>query len=283
MAVENYFKFHRFASVSEFSNYVETAKTNGSFQRAHGDYQGSTHNTYRFCGTHSFAEATQLLHNGYPEGLKAMIEGSGVTFRNNHTHIERRNDFVGQRPHIANTLAGKPKTMIRRIKIEQPQKSIDLYYDCCAHEGVNKDVLAVGGKNLMALVQHLEADGTRVNLHIMCATSERIRKDVYRTAVFTIKVKEAKQQLNPLLISYPVTHPSFFRRHILRAIECSDATNYDEYTRGYGFPYKAIENPRTAKLDGKPLFKDDQYYLDCEKVAKATTIDDLVNQLNSKI
>lgn len=269
-----------FQGVYQFVDTLHSATPNKMFA---GSGMCASHDrSFSFSGTHSYKEAEDLMRNGYAEGCNAILKGSSKIPLKGGTRTNRKVDFVGGSPHIVNAIIGVPKTMIRCTSVPQPQKMIRIFYDCTASERVSKDVLFDGGGKLYALIKHLEMIGARVELHILCATTKQ-----YDTAVVTIKVKDYRQPLNPMLMSYPLTHTSFFRRHILRWIETSECTSHAPYNKDYGCPtkhkacgagknlkeYLSSNNGCSRLLKGASI-------LDCEKVAAATTIDELIKMLD---
>lgn len=273
-------RMENFQGVYQFVDTLHSATPNKMFADA---YKCSSHDRgFSFSGTHSYEEAEDLMRNGYAEGCNAILKGSSKIPFKGGTRTNRKVDFVGGSPHVVNAIIGVPKTMIRTTSVPQPQKMIRIFYDCTASESVSKDVLFEGGGKLYALIKHLEMMGARVELHILCATTKS-----YDTAVVTVKVKDYRQPLNPMLMSYPLTHTSFFRRHILRWIETSECTSHARYDCGYGHPtkYDARKHGMTlmehlSKNDGCKRLLKGATILDCEKVAAATTIDELIKMLD---
>ena len=166
--------------------------------------------------------------------------------------------------------------MIKREKIAQKTPIINIFYEISLGGANDKNILFEGGKNLLAAVKTLEAQGIRVNLKIGDISFGK-NKDALKMCSITIK--KATQTLNPLLVSYPLTHPSFFRRHIFAWMETSTLTSASGWTNGYGYIFKA--HPKARELGGRNFLKsegilsENEYYINVEEAAKAESLDDL--------
>lgn len=263
-----------FDSLAEFNNYIESRPENDAFMES-DHLQSKAVGQLDFAGCDNFDEAKSLMRDGYKEGLKNLMKGEGgINYRSHKSHTIRRNDFVGQRPNIPNTIMGKPKTMVRRVKADTAVKVISIFYDCGASAATERETLAIAGKNAMALVSYLEDHGFRVTL--MCMTANDTVKK--HRAVMAVKVKDSKQQLNPLLISYPLTHPAFFRFHKMKWMEVSDATNCKEFTEGYGYTLRRTIKGTTMQdyLRQNGVMDKQSYYIDCESCAECNSIDEVL-------
>lgn len=282
-----------FDSVNEFVRTIESRELTKHFADRYSWCEPVSQREGRreWYGTETFADAQNLLRCGYPDGAKAMLDGKGAI---SVSGVGQRSrivvDRVGTMPHVPNAVIGLPNAMMRRERVVQRQKTINLYYEMGAADGTDEQVLYDGGRNTYAFIKHLESVGYRVQLHIFLGTFGKVasgRGSHDQNAVLTIKAKDYRQPVNPLLISYPLTHLSFFRRHGLRWIETSPATAYDTFVGDYGKLLKnrvRWNNDCTMQefLRKNGIIEKDAYYLDCEKVARATSIQDIMNLINLK-
>lgn len=267
-----------FDSLMEFSHTLAHAPTNGAFSKRGWLSSQKTGET-EFRGTESWDEAQELMVNGYPDGLKAILNAEGAVKATKAFCNEDRNDFMGYRPNVQRYLQGLPNCMIRRIN-ERPKASvIDLFYDAGAGGGTGAEKLARAGRNLMTLVQYYEKSNIHVNLSVL---DGGVDIDTNRETLVAVKIKDARQKLNPLLVSYPMTHPSFFRRHIFRWIETSKCTDTPRFAMNYGAVLRdtveCIHNgSMTDYLRKHGVMGKNGYYIDCESVAKAKTLQDVID------
>lgn len=92
------------------------------------------------------------------------------------------------------------------------------------------------GKNILNVIYTLELQGYRVALNVMtnfCTNKER--------AFSIVQIKNWRQPSNPLKISYPLVHPSFFRRHGFRWLETVPELTDGTFTDAYGRPLDVDE------------------------------------------
>ena len=276
-------KTEYYDSVAEFVRVSETRPTTEPFnEKCNGveDRLFSRRGSEDFTGTASWEQAQHLLSHGYLEGAKKIINGNGgVKFKGNGTRSRQEIAMVGTMPHVPNAIIGLPKAMIRRVKIVRPQKAISLFYDCSAGSATTADTLSAGGQNIYALTKYLESTGYRVQLYacVFCTDPELDE----RKASACIKVKDYKQAVNPLLISYPITHPSFFRRHIFHWVETCPFTAHKGFVwsmgRGTKYSYNDTPNGMQDYLRKNGIIGKDDHYLDCEEVSRCTTMEQLLN------
>lgn len=288
------FEVEHFDSLNEFISTISKRPTTANYTKTYGSYiecmpshssSGVDH------GTRDWAEADGYLRNGYPEGAKAMLdEGRGIKVDEVQQRKKFAIDRVGSMPHVPNAIIGLPKNMVRRVNEPKRTKALTIYYDFAASAGVSADSLATGGRNIYATVRYLEQRGYRVQLCCMMACCEsryhtrRGNRSCYNhVAMMSVKIKDYQQAINPLMIAYPVTHPSFFRRHIFRWMETSEPTKHSEYVDGYGMPYRnychAYDIDIATNLCDNKVLPVGAKYVNCVDAASAKNIDDMLRLL----
>lgn len=191
---------------------------------------GSTTNSEKFSGTASYEEAERLLSNGMPEkasDLKRCVNRFKARVNVDSTRQRTTRDYCGYRPNVAAYLAGQPKSMYRKTKVEHKVKAISIVYDCTMNGSTSAETLGKAGETLLSMVYFLEMSGYRVNLYISPFAS----KSGSNRAVSTITLKEWKQPLDMLKLSFPLCNPSMFRRFGWRWAETSPnvKTNFPNY------------------------------------------------------
>lgn len=266
-----------FDSVMEFSNHLKNATENNAFTGKTLSSKLINDKKTKSTGTSSFEEAQQLLTNGYPEGLKAILKAEGIIKTSESNRPKDENSFMGYRPNVQRYLMGLPTNMVRRDPNQIKCHILDLYYDAGGSGGVDFETLACAGKNLMTLVQYYEKNNVKVNLYVLTGTTADETE-----ALVAVKVKDAKQKLNPLLISYPMTHPSFLRRHIFRWIETSKCTDSIAYTFGYGWVLRdrcRSEGGFQGYLRKHGVMGKNGYYIDCMTMSKAKSLQEIIDKL----
>lgn len=269
--------FDYYDSVYKFVDTICSAPLNNSFKANRKEHSHT--NGERFTGTSSFSEAQRLLSEGYAEGCKAILEGSDKVLRNSGgCRVETKVDYVGSHPHIPNTVMGLPKTMIRSRRIPVPKKTLKLVYECGASQSVTKETLFKGGANLYAFIKFMESRGVRTEVYVTMGTY-----CLDNAALLCVKIKDFRQSINPMLVSYPLTHTSFMRRHGFRWIETSSHTDYCGFVKNYGHPLKSLTENSTEyaisnNSDAALILKGAQH-LDCEKMARCRSIQQIMEMI----
>ena len=267
-----------FDSVREFTKVIGSRKPNTAFSGRSLSSKSKGDSTWY--GTNTFEDANEIMSKGYKDGCKDLMQCKGaIKVSNDAPKARTQKHYAGFAPCVPAALMGQPKTMYYRKRNIAKTPVINLYYDCGVHCGVSTDTMLLGGKNVYSLVKYLESRNIMVNLFVFAGVHISGAKHGF----LTIKVKDSAMPINPQLISYPVIHPSFFRRHIFGWIETSECTNYDAVTHGYGVNSRYYEsNMHKLLLDTKVL-NEDSFYIDCESSAKVSDINDMLLRIGLKL
>lgn len=276
-------KVEIFDSVHSFVDTISSRPMNGAFKKA--GVKSSVRKSpdhAEWSGTWSMEEADDLMRNGYPDGLKSLLEAGRQMALHTTQRVrkERRVNVVGCAPHIGNAIIGLPKSMIEIKKLPNKQRALSIIYDCGASCGVGANELGKGGANAMALLKYIESRGISVNFYVMVSASTGGHH-----AAAVVKVKDAKQRLNPLLCSYPITHPSFMRRHCFAWIETSAYTDRADYVSGYGCATRYVVSRDELVKDLRSSHRqfENAIYIDCEQAAMANSLYEMIEQTNLEI
>ena len=237
------FVIETFNGVNEFLNVIGKRSPNAVFKHAS---LSSEENDESFTMTKNYAESEQLMATGYKDGLNDLKKSKGVKIT--HTSNVRKNipqtGVVGYAPHVPNAIAGIPQSMIAQRKIEQHAKVVTIVYDGGAHADVNAERFVKAGRNLLDVVMMLELQGYRVRVDFQGAFCTNKEKAICR-----ITVKNHRQPINPLKISYLLIHPSFFRRQEFKWLETTPELTNCTFLAGYGRPLYFQVNPDGASTD----------------------------------
>ena len=261
-----------FNSLGQYLDVIESRKPNRVFA---GHSLHSSDRDRAFTLTDSYEEANALARIGYKEGLDELQAASRKT-----RHIGSipkalpATSVVGFAPHVPNAITGIPCSMITTQKVEQKAKVISILYYMGGACHVNAKEFVEAGKNILNVVYTLELQGYRVALNVLtnfCENSER--------ALCTVQVKNWRQPSNSLKISYPLVHPSFFRRHGFRWLETQPELTDQSFTIGYGRPLEVVEgrnaDARRHWLREQGILQDGWFYTEREE-ARANEAEELI-------
>lgn len=205
---------YEFDDIEEYRQYINTQPRR--FSRRESEY-----GDFKFTGTKSYDEAESLLINGYHEGLKELMRCPLQVSDNGIAELvkrHRRYDYAGNRVSVPRMLSGKPKSMIRNVRneVHVSVPKIEVIYKSNLPATASKNVLFAVGKALMSAIMVMEKNGVQMQLKSLFCIKDRSETEKFGA---TIMLKKYSQRLNPLLVAYPLAHPSWFRRHWFRLLE----------------------------------------------------------------
>jgi len=247
-----------FGSLGQYIDVIGKRKLNKVFSER--DYLASEDNNYDFRRTHTYEESVELATNGYKEGLDKL---AAVDAKLKHLGKANRNlpsvDFVGYVPHVANAIAGVPKTMITSAKVEQKAKVVSLLYSFGDSSSEKADNFITAGKNLLNVIYTLEIQGYRVALNVLTACTRN-----EQTMINAVQIKNWRQPSNPLKMSYPLIHPSYFRRTGFKWIETQPELEDYSFQLAYGKPLRLKYNTeqQIKLLTDNGVLKKDWFFID---------------------
>lgn len=216
-----------------------------------------------FTGTINFAEAMNLLNNGWDSGAKQLTQKLRIKSNSNQTEMVRKTvyDIVGFQASVPRYLQGVPQNMINKKLIPQKKKVINLYKDICYNARVSVEKIMEDSINFLRIAQAIEAQGVSVNLFV-CFISEGGTE----ASMIKLKIKGSNERLNVSKMAFALAHPSFLRRIVFKYIETDNRLTDRVFTHGYGSP---MDYDRANQL-----MKDNEYMVKQFQTLEET-IDDL--------
>lgn len=185
-----------------------------------------------FCGGLSWEESLDALAKGLPETCKALQSDLRKFNENGAINLGNksvpRNYYYGSKPNVPAALAGKPKSMRQRQRQPQKVKTVRIVYDQCQNANTSAKTLRQSGTAVLCLVYALEKAGYRVKFDLLPFSSEAGRE----CAISLINLKEFRQPLDLLKLSFPITHPAMFRRFGFTWLETVE--NLGPFYHGHG-------------------------------------------------
>lgn len=231
----------RFEDINIFLKTIKSRPLNKPFHD-YPDNCGSEKEDRSFSKTSSYQESEDIMKVGYKEGLENMKKaGKGVTVSSKSIKAVPTASVIGYTPHVPNAIAGIPCSMISHKKVVMKSKILSMVYDITASSYVRADEFIKAGRVLMSFIEMVESKGYRVKLDMMMSSCEGSEN-----SVALIKVKDYRQPVNPLKLSYMMIHPSFLRRQGLKWIETNPDLTERGFRTGHGKPlyHKCNESTR---------------------------------------
>ena len=157
-------------------------------------------------GVKSYDEALELMRTGYQPTVEQLKDAMKINRRGAGKRITFQNNVIGAAPVVPLALIGVPNCMIDMRMKPIKAKVFDVYYDITTSSGTTPQTIIENGKKILGAIIELERQGYRFNLYAMQTYYEKDSADM-----LTVRVKSASQPLDIKRVSFPLTHPAFFR------------------------------------------------------------------------
>ena len=219
--------FERYQNIYRFMDTIQSRPNNDKFGRdssESGDWYG----------TKTWDEAMEQFSNGIPETAEKLKKSLDAFKANSNicaTKSRPINYYYGHTPNIPAAIIGLPKSMRKVERTPQKVKAISLVFNQNESCEVGADTLRKAGECVLQMVYALELRGYRVTLDILAFASQ----NEGRAFILAINVKDWKQHLDILKLSFPVTSPAMFRRMGFRWAETMPGVEGGRVW-GYGTP-----------------------------------------------
>ena len=192
-------------------------------------------------GVDSYDEALQLLQGGYQPTVDKLAEA----LKMNRTVATKRttfiNDIAGFAPIVPLALKGVPNSMIASYTNPIKCKVVDIYYDMTCSCSTSPETIIQNGQKVLGAIIDLEKQGYRFNLYALQTYAEG-----YDADILCVKVKASDKPLDLKRISFPLTHPAFFR---VIGFDWYSKCPVAKYRSGYGraLAYEVSDHRNFAK------------------------------------
>ena len=221
-------------------------------------------------GVNTYDEALTLLHDGYQSSVDSFRNELKVTPRDG-TRFSFSNNIQGYAPVVPLALCHVPNSMLDMTMKPIKAKVLDVYYDMTSNCGTEPDEFVKAGKALLGSIIELEKQGYRFNLYAIQTYTSSDTIDV-----LCVKIKSSNKPLDLKRMSFPLTHPAFFRVIGFDWEGKSPVTRDIGSGRGHAIGYD-LSGDGLKELS-KQLFGDNACYLSCAKVIKSKYDRDVVKE-----
>lgn len=175
----------------------------------HSDYDMSKRSLdVDFHGVETYDEALELLATGYQptvDKLKSVLKPS---IASKGKRIKFENNIYGFAPVVPLAMKGVPNSMVNMTVKPIKSKVLDIYYDIAVMCHVSTTTIIESGQKMLSVILDLERQGYRINLYAFQGYADGAKDDF---DILCVKVKSSDKPLDLKRVSFPLTHPSFFR------------------------------------------------------------------------
>lgn len=247
-----------------YTSAAEVARDNTTRSVRHSQYAMDRREIKKsWEGVDSYDEAIDLLANGYQPVVEALREELKVV-PTVGPRFKFSNEVQGFLPVVPLALKGVPTSMIDMRIRPIKTKVLDIYYDMTANCGKTPEEFVKAGKILLGTVLALEQQGYRFNLYGVQTYWDSHNLAKHSLDVLCVKIKSSNSPLDLKRMSFPLTHPAFFRVIGFDWQGKSPITRYIGTGRGRAIAYD-FEREDCVKMV-KGLFGDNAIYLSCAKI-----------------
>lgn len=219
----------RFEDINFFLNTIKRRPFNIVF-KDYPDGEGSESNDKEFSLTKSYQESEEIMKIGYKEGLENLKKAEkNIPVCSKVSKAVPTASVIGYTPHVPNAIAGIPCSMILHKQVVMKSKMLSIVYDITASCQEKADDFVKAGRVLLSFIEMVESRGYRVKLDMMLSACKNKEK-----SIALVKVKDFRQPVNPLKLSYMMLHPSFLRRQGLKWIETNPDLTDGNFRCGHG-------------------------------------------------
>lgn len=219
-----------FDNLAQYDDFLQNTPENDSFS---GKRLSSFRGDEDFCGTKSWADATQRMTIGDEESAK-KIEGAkngeriNTNIRSTYQRPKLQRKVAGFMPCVPAFCAGARKNMFSYKKETRISKTVTIVYNISALGDVRSTEIALAAFKVLKAVLKIEASGTKVNFY-----TSTIAESYGQYVGSVVKIKDSGQYFNFMKMAYPMVHPSMQRRQGFRFREVADGV-HKGFVSGYG-------------------------------------------------
>ena len=213
-------------------------------------------------GVDSYDDALNLLRNGYQSSVEDFRKELSVAPKDGPRY-SFKNNIQGFAPVVPLALKCVPNCMVDMRMKPIKAKVLDVYYDMTARCGTDPEDFIKAGKALLGSIIELEKQGYKFNLFaIQSYKGDSWGKDT--VDILCVKIKSSNKPLDLKRMSFPLTHPAFFRvigfdwqgkSPITRDIGCGRGC-----AMGYDYNQKELQTIATN------LFGNNACYISCSNL-----------------
>ena len=237
----------QFNSITEMLDILNNRPNNEAMENEYA----SKENSKSFTGSESYEEACKLCKYGYKEilpNLKKEMNKAEKSLNKLFIHQQQFkyfNNQVGFIPNVPNLLAGKPDCMINIEKIAKKQKVMNIVYLMVANCMTDINLWVKAGPITLMAIRFIEKSGIRVRL--WSCFFYAVEDDDYDVA--TVKIKDYNETFDLQRLSFPIAHPSMFRRLGFKQLETVPNLENEDFSNGYGRSKTSVNDyPKLKEL-----------------------------------
>ena len=245
-----------FRSFDQLLHTLDKRKNNSIMSGEHSSRTGSR----EFTGTRDYAEAVKLLRSGYNEAAKMLRtdvkqkDKINSKYQQMQAHPIPHTAIVGFVPNVPNAIRNLPNSMISVDRKPQKRKTLRILYSMHGNCGMTQEYFSKAGAALLSAVNLIEKSGIQTKIDLAFMTSSSGEELCFPT----ICIKNFGERYSFQKVSFPMVHPSMFRRIGFKWLETTPDITSHSFCHGYG------HSPSNSEVSDAVGKRKDTYYIDTE-------------------
>ena len=214
-----------------------------------------------FYGTESYDQAEQMMISGYTDVLdklrKDIREKEKISskYAADVNHPIPHTSMVGYCPCIPNALLGLPNSMVSVDRKPMKRKTLSILYAMGANCDKSTKYFTEAGAALLSAIDIIEKSGVQTQIKLCFMPVEERNELAFPTVV----IKNYGERYSLQKISFPLAHPSMFRRIGFKWLETTPDTK-ENYSDGYG------RSPDYSRVEESVAIEPNTYLLSAESI-----------------
>ena len=236
--------YEDFRSLNQLMVTLHSRLNNEKMKGKNGSKEGSE----SFTGTKSYAEAEKMLTNGYLEILGTLKDDVKAKSKISSKYAEElshpipHNGIVGYAACVPAAIQGLPNSMISVDRKPMKRKTISILYGISGACTIKAEWFSEAGSALLSAIDIIEKSGIQTQLKLSFFMGKENNEMVFPTVV----IKNYGERYSLQKISFPLAHPSMFRRIGFKWLETTPDTKQN-FRHGYGTPVRYEEAEKNVK------------------------------------
>lgn len=221
-----------FKSLGELVRVLEVRPKNEIMRNENSSYN----NGQDFTGTRSYAQAKKMVTDGYYGVIKTLKDDVKAKSQVNTkwaedlSHPIPHTAPVGFCPCVPNAIRGLPNSMISVDRKPMKRKTLSILFSMGANCGTRASWFTEAGSALLSAVDIIEKSGIQTQIKLNFFPSANGNELTFPTVV----IKNYGERYSLQKISFPLAHPSMFRRIGFKWLETTPDITEKGFANGYG-------------------------------------------------
>lgn len=248
--------YEKFRSYDQLLDELAKRRNNTAMRDQHSSETQGQKNWY---GTSSYGEAIKLLGSGYKEVVTKLEKNVAGMSKMEAKHFQTvnhpipHNAIVGYMPNVPAAIQNLPQSMITVDRKPMKRKTLNILYIVSGSASRETSYFEEAGIALLSAVDIVEKGGIQTKIELVFYSGKESnsngKEDV---SMPSICIKNYGERFSIQKVSFPLVHPSMFRRIGFKWLETNPNVKNRGYASGYGIPITDKEAEEVGSMIKEP-------------------------------